>query len=80
MYNMAETLSCPPETTTTLLISSTPTQNVFVLKKRFNWIFNFITKHIVFLLWRLSSIHKSRENSLINPHESILQLETTIIP
>ena len=33
MYNMAETLSCPPETTTTLLISSTPTQNVFVLKK-----------------------------------------------
>ena len=32
--HMAETLSCPPETTTTLLISSTPTQNVFVLKKK----------------------------------------------
>ena len=31
--HMAETLSSPPETTTTLLISSTPTQNVFVLKK-----------------------------------------------
>ena len=31
--HMAETLSCPPETTTTLLISYTPMQNVFVLKK-----------------------------------------------
>ena len=30
---MAETLSSPPETTTTLLISSTPTRNVFVFKK-----------------------------------------------
>ena len=31
--HMAETLSSPPETTTTLLISSTPTRNVFVFKK-----------------------------------------------
>ena len=33
---MAESLSCPPETITTLLISYTPIQNKTFLKKNFN--------------------------------------------
>lgn len=41
---------------------------------RFHWIFNFIKKPFLFLVWRvISNIHTSRQNSVITSPKPILQ-------